>query len=1098
MSFILTLLDYPPYIDLPRSLAGILILGAGWLLALGIILYGLRRYREYNRPRDRSSLSWLVVLAVAVPITSLFVGLRLPAGAALPPPWLPEAPVGPALMAFAALPWVLAAGLLGPAAAAGLGGFSGLFLGLWDTHNPFTPLVFAGLGLLMSVAVRQRYRTLLFALLRRPFFVAILLSLVYPVLFLATATLAVDGLLANRLDFAITRLLQSSLAVAGMLLLAGLVAEVLAVGLPRRWGREDPLRPSPAEKSLQARFLYTVAPVAFVFTLLLMAGIWRVAENAARQILEERMTDSARMAADSVPYFLETGQSLIMKLAADERLYTSPPTQLKNVLSESLREVPFFTQLYLLDENGTPLTGHEQELYSGAPQAEQDGIRLALQGVPIQLFSVPPQTSNEAAKISFMSPVKDEDGQVQGVLIGRADLESNPFSVPIIDTLKSVSGGDGTGLLLDDEGMILYSPQVNQLMQPYPGRRSDQTEFYDSIAEDGTRTLVYYRPALGRPWAVVLSVPAQRAQQLALNIAAPLLGMILVLSLLSIGLLRIALGVVTSSLTRLSVQAENITRGELDTALQVNGEDEVAALSRAFENMRISLRDRLDELNHLLAASQGVASSLEIAEAVQPVLDSGLRAGACSARVVLTPQALPDLDGNTAHPTAYSLGVKTAHFQYLDEQILELTRQQERLVLTNPGRPRLLSFPPNAPRPEALLALPLRHENDFYGAYWLAYDRPHRFSDEEIRFHSTLAGQAAVAAANAYLFLHAEIGRQRLSAVLASTPDPVLVIDQQNRLMISNPAAWRVLGLGVEWEEGQPIERVIHQRDLLDLLNSTAGEKRSAEISLGEERVFYATASPVIADERPMGRVCILRDITYFKELDALKSEFVATVSHDLRSPLTLMRGYATMLEMVGELNEQQTNYVRRIVTGVESMSRLVTNLLDLGRIEAGIGLQVEMVPVHDVVERVVGALQLQAAQKKVQLSSHIPEQTIPLIEADQALLQQALQNLVENGIKYTEPGGQVQVRLATRPDCLVFEVSDTGVGIPPVDQPRLFEKFYRAGQNSKKPGGSGLGLAIVKSIAERHGGKVWVESQLGKGSTFYFSIPFRQPRKAA
>jgi two-component system phosphate regulon sensor histidine kinase PhoR len=228
--------------------------------------------------------------------------------------------------------------------------------------------------------------------------------------------------------------------------------------------------------------------------------------------------------------------------------------------------------------------------------------------------------------------------------------------------------------------------------------------------------------------------------------------------------------------------------------------------------------------------------------------------------------------------------------------------------------------------------------------------------------------------------------------------------------------------------------------------------------------------------------------------LDALKSEFVATVSHDLRSPLTLMRGYATMLEMVGDLNEQQNNYVHKIIAAVENMSRLVNNLLDLGRIEAGVDLQLEMVLVHDVVERVTGSLQLQASQKKIQLSVDIPNDTTPLLEADQALLQQALYNLVENAIKYTEPGGKVDVRVKTRLEGIVFEVSDSGIGIAPVDLPHLFEKFFRGAQReAKKQHGTGLGLAIVKSIAERHGGRVWVESQLGKGSTFSLLIPLRR-----
>jgi len=178
----------------------------------------------------------------------------------------------------------------------------------------------------------------------------------------------------------------------------------------------------------------------------------------------------------------------------------------------------------------------------------------------------------------------------------------------------------------------------------------------------------------------------------------------------------------------------------------------------------------------------------------------------------------------------------------------------------------------------------------------------------------------------------------------------------------------------------------------------------------------------------------------------------------------------------------------------VENMSRLVNNLLDLGRIEAGVGLQLEIVLVHDIVEKVTSTLQLHAIQKHIQLNAEIPSQTVPLIEADPALLHQALYNLVENAIKYTDANGTVTVKVQASQDVMTFVVSDTGIGIAPVDQQRLFEKFFRGAQReTRQQSGSGLGLAIVKSIAERHGGRVWVESQLGKGSTFYLIIPLRQ-----
>jgi two-component system phosphate regulon sensor histidine kinase PhoR len=140
----------------------------------------------------------------------------------------------------------------------------------------------------------------------------------------------------------------------------------------------------------------------------------------------------------------------------------------------------------------------------------------------------------------------------------------------------------------------------------------------------------------------------------------------------------------------------------------------------------------------------------------------------------------------------------------------------------------------------------------------------------------------------------------------------------------------------------------------------------------------------------------------------------------------------------------------------------------------------------------------LTANQKHMQINVHIPDQTIPLLEADQALLQQALQNLVDNAVKYTETGGEIKISVAVRENRMVFEVSDNGIGIAPVDQPRLFEKFYRVSQlGPQQARGTGLGLAIVKSIVERHGGKIWVKSQLGKGSSFYMAIPLRQPQNA-
>ncbi len=1093
MAIEFTLLTVRLYIKLPLGLFAWL----GWLVLLGGIAIMLWRWRGYNR--RFKGLQWVLFLGAAIltPLASLFVILRLPAGEALPLPWIIEEIRGPALVVFAAFPWFLASGMLGMLPAALLGMASGLMLALGDTHSPFTPLEITFLAILVSAMVRQRYRTRMFRLLRHPLAAALLAALAYPLIYIFGAACIAEGSLAIRLDYAITHFIFSSVAVGGMLLVAGAISEAIAMAFPTAWGGQGALQPSPVERRLLARFLYSMSPLAILLVVSLTVADWIVAGNAARQMLNDRMASTAQSAVENVPFFIEAGQNLIQQLSTDPRLIDNTTSKV-DLLSKQLRIVPFFRQLFLLDADGNEIARYQSTGGSVIRSEEEAaGQEMVLAGVP-RYYPIPPEGNEPAAQVSFWYPIKDTNGVVRGALVGRTDLKSNPFTKPLLASLDSMAGSDGEGLLLDDKGRILYNSRTTGLLQPYSGRTVEDKGFFDDTAPDGTRRLVYYQRSLGHSWAVVLAVPARSAQQLALTIAAPMLVLIAVLFVFAIGLVRMSLKGVTASLENLALASKHIAGGQLDNPLPVDGEDEVGQLRRSFEQMRVSLKARLEEINRLLLASQGVASSLEVEEAIRPVLDAALAMGGSAARVVLEPATVPEVDGDATALVRFGMGGASDVYSGLDEQILSLTRQQERVVMTNLSRTRLINVSPGMPRVESIIALGLRHENISYGALWVVYDTPHPFLDDEIRFMVTLAGQAALAAANARLFLNAEIGRQRLAAILASTPDPVLVTDQRNRLLLANPAAWQATRWGAEVVEGKPIDAIIPQKELVKLLRLPAGDtQQSNEVTMADGRVYLATASSVMADGQRVGRVCVMRDVTHFKELDALKSEFVATVSHDLRSPLTLMRGYATMLEMVGNLNDQQTGYVRKIVTGVETMAKLVNNLLDLGRIEAGVDLQLEMVPVQDVVERVVGALQLQATQKRIQITTEMPPQAIPLVEADQSLLQQALHNLVENALKYTDSGGKVGLRVNARQDRLVFEVSDTGIGIAPVDLPRLFEKFFRAGQKEAiKRHGTGLGLAIVKSIAERHGGQAWVESQLGKGSTFYLSIPLRQPKR--
>ncbi|MCL4560453.1 MAG: ATP-binding protein, partial [Chloroflexi bacterium] len=1053
-----TLVGPPYYLGLPTDWMA----WAGWLALLAAVVWGVHQFWEkYPQPTRKE---WLILggFFLAALIASLFIGIRLPATGALPPPGRPEEPRGPLLMFFIAFPWMLASGFLGMLPAVVLAGFAGLVSGYTDTHSLYTSLEMAALALLFSAAIRQRYRTPIYRLLRQPVVAAILLTVLYAPLFLVSRSFETSGAsLVVRVDYALTHLGSAVYAVGGELLLGGIVAQLISLAFPRRWGIQTPLQPSPVETSLQLRFFYGTGPLVLVLLLTLMVGDWVVAGNAARRMLEDRLSSTAQMASDSIPFFLESGQNLIFQQAADQRLFNSPVSQLPTLLHEDLTSVPYFRQLFIFDHQGQPVAGYPEAEFSRlTPSAEEvAGIQLALKGVSVQTYTVPPGKGEITARITFIAAVKDASGNIQGVILGRTDLATNPFTKPIIQAFEGMKDLGENGMILDESGRVLYYPISAWLMSTYHGKTSTDASFFDETAPDGTRNLVYYQPTPGRSWAIVLAVPAQRAQQMALDIAVPLLIMIIFIAILAFFSLRLGLRVVTGSLLTLAGEAGRISQGQLDHPLPAQGVDEVGRLRQAFEQMRLSLKARLEELNRLLLVSQGVASSLEMQDAVKPILEATLNGEVSAARVALVEQEDPDLQ--TDLPNRFGIGPANEQYAYLDDQILALCHSHPKLVLSNLTRGKGLNFPSVAARPAALMAFALRHETQYYGTLWVAYDRPRSFTEEEVRFVATLAGEAALAAANARLFASAEIGRQRLEAVLSATPDPVLVTDHQDRILLTNPAATHLFELGNTTVKGVLINQLINQRDLMEMLRVSSEEPLSRELNFANGRVYYVTVSSVAAEGQPVGKVCILHDITHFKEVDSLKSDFVATVSHDLRSPLTLMRGYATMLQMVGELNEQQRGYVRKIISGVESMSRLVNNLLDLGRIEAGVGLQVEIVPVVEIADRVVNSLQLQAAQKNIQLKAVYPPQPYPSIEADQALLQQALYNLVENGIKYTSLGGNVTVEVQSRPFGVLFLVRDNGIGIAPLDQPRLFEKFYRVGQrDGYQQRGSGLGLA--------------------------------------
>ncbi len=1097
MPFILSLFNKPAYLIWPVDWLGYFVL----VLQLIAVVWGNWKLQALQRDLKEREWFFFGILLTLAPVGALTLGLRVPQWGALPLPSLSLEPTGGALMFFAALPAVLGAWFLGPINASALGFVSGVCLAYWDTHSPYTALEFAILAMLLSAAIRQRYRTILYGVLRRPFLATLLLAGIYALLFFVDAYAWASGSMAETLDFAISNSKTAVAAIGGSFAIAGLITEFAVVALPNAAGLGGKLSPSPAEKSLKIRFLTGVVWLTLALVIVLLGVNWFLAGRSAERLMRTQMENIAQTTTNEIPFFFNTGQSLINQYAEDLSGALEEEKQRYAVLERSFRSIPFFSQLTVFSSDKEPIAVYPSENYPALTISSeiQSGISSALNGVPVQVYVVPAGELGTGSLISFVGSIPGENGQPAGVLMGIAELATNPFTQPVISDLTAIEKLGGAGYLLDEQGRVLYATAGDMVGGFLPGFDfSLQERFSKRIGADGTRQLVYIRSALGRPWTVMLTIPSVEAQQMALDLAVPFSAVVMLCAVAVMGAMYLNLNRVAGTLRNLTEEADRFAKGQLDRPVRLTRKvDDVGRLQRAFEKMRRGLKNRMVELNRLLQVSQGVASSLEMGDAVQTILTSALEFGASSARIVLDTDVLPEGIAGESNLTRIGSGKDAGTYQFLDAQILEITRNRSPVLVANPTRMPLLEIEEEDPLPAAILAVALRQDQLYLGVLWLTYSQAHNFPDREVRFMVTLAEQAALAVSKYRLFYSTEENRKRLAAILASTPDPILVTDHRHRLLLCNPTAEELIHIPGNQGVGTEIQELTDQLELINLVKESPLNGTSREITLGDQRVFLATVSPLMADTEQVGRVCVLRDITELKEIDEMKSDFVSSVSHDLRSPLTLMRGYATMLEMVGELNDQQQNYVHKIITGVESMSHLVQNLLDLGRIEAEVGLKLDMVSAPDIVAEVTEAYELRANQRKVSIHVNPSTQTIPFISADKALLTQALRNLVDNAINFNNPDGTVWVRYRLDEGRIIFEVEDTGIGISPVDQQHLFEKFYRVESREKdKQQGTGLGLAIVRSIAERHGGEAWMESELGRGSIFYLAIPIRQTEK--
>jgi two-component system phosphate regulon sensor histidine kinase PhoR len=338
--------------------------------------------------------------------------------------------------------------------------------------------------------------------------------------------------------------------------------------------------------------------------------------------------------------------------------------------------------------------------------------------------------------------------------------------------------------------------------------------------------------------------------------------------------------------------------------------------------------------------------------------------------------------------------------------------------------------------------------------------------------------------------------RSRLKAVLLSMFGGVMVTDKKGEIILVNDTLKKELQIKQNPKRRFSLE-VIRNIEIQEVIEKVLCKKSgifSKEITIAEpaKKTFLLHAAPVLKEGRPDGAVLIFHDITELRRLENIRKDFIANLSHELRTPVTNIQGYAeTLLAGAWQDEKNLKEFLNVIYSDTEKLAYLIKDILDLSKIEStDKPLKLDLVNLNNLIRETVKNINKQADEKQIKLELNLDE-NISKIKVDKIQMQQAISNIIDNAVKYTPKQGEIIVSTTQLKNEVRIDISDTGIGIPDSDLERIFERFYRVDKaRSRKLGGTGLGLSIVKNIILNHNGKIWCKSIEEKGSTFSFTLP--------
>lgn len=515
---------------------------------------------------------------------------------------------------------------------------------------------------------------------------------------------------------------------------------------------------------------------------------------------------------------------------------------------------------------------------------------------------------------------------------------------------------------------------------------------------------------------------------------------------------------------------------------------------------------RVRQRDYLLEISRAITQELDLDKVLARILNISIEMLAGQAGLIA-------LRAQGGWQVAVSQGLSPAFLRQLEPLLATVPEHEEPQLYELPEINRLLQGLTRAASLGLLagVALPLLARNQVVGVLFIFRNYLGVFSANDKALLQSFADQAAIAVHNAQLYTQLRHEERRIAALLDAVGDGLLILTADHTIEHCNPALARMLGVSIEEIRGHKHEQVIRwakQKEGMSLEQAEMGGwPLTPNASLYVEGDLVRSAGPALpvgityapllsADGLLLNVIALVRDITRFREAEELKSTFVSVVSHELKTPVALIKGY------VSTLRREDASWDREIVQDslavieeeADRLTSLIEDLLDASRLQAGaLSINLSDVDLSALARRIAERFQAQDKRHNIEVS--LPA-NFPIALADEDRLAQVLSNLVSNAIKYSPNGGEIHIQGQVHPQQVVICITDQGPGIAAGDIPYIFDRFYRATEASRTTKGAGLGLYLARAVVEAHGGRIWVDSKAGEGARICFSLPREEPRR--